>query len=31
MFDQTALTGNIWMLDPAGQDNWNQPGRGNAR
>jgi hypothetical protein len=31
MFDQTALTGNIWLLDPAGQDNGNHPGRGNAR
>ena len=31
MFDQTALTGNIWLLDPAGQDNWNHPGRGNPR
>jgi WD40 repeat protein len=31
VFSQTALTGNIWMLDPAGQDNWNQPSRGNPR
>jgi Tol biopolymer transport system component len=31
MFNQTALSGNIWLLDPAGQDNSNQPGRGNPR